>query len=98
MNILNFKDVEKYLAHKQVYFRKSIVDINMKTIVKEFLVHNVSDIKVYRLNNDIITLRMTVLDEEIIIHKEMQDLEMFAWIRTNLIPVDILVKSFLSSK
>ena len=44
MNIVSFNDVEKYLQHKQVYFKMGIVDVNLRTIVSAKRVHDIGDV------------------------------------------------------
>lgn len=96
MNILSFTDAEKYLMNKQVYFRKEIANSDFKTIAEANKVHNVKGVEITRLNEKTIAFDIIINDVETTIYEYKTDLELFAWIRTNLIPVNELVNKWLS--
>lgn len=98
MNILNYTDAETYLANKQVYFRKEIANSDLQTIAKANMVHKVGKVEI----NDIGTkdfirkvIHIEINGIETSIYEHKTDLELFAWLRTNLIPVNALVDNYL---
>lgn len=96
MNILSFTDAEKYLINKQVYFMKEIANSDLKTIAKADKVHNVGKVEITRLNDNTISIYIGINNEMANIYEYKTDLELFAWIRTNFIPVNELVNKWLS--
>jgi len=96
MNILSFTDAEKYLMNKQVYFRKEIANSDFKTIAEANKVHNVKGVEITRLNERTISFDIIINGVETTMYEYKTDLELFAWIRTNLIPVNELVNKWLS--
>ena len=97
MNILSFNDVEKYLQHKQVYFKMGIVDVNLRTIVSAERVHDIGDVSAERISDQTIAFCITADGKEQCIYKECSDYEFFAWIKQNYIPVQDLVAWWISN-
>ena len=96
MNILSFTDAEKYLMNKQVYFMKEIANSDFKTIAEANKVHNVKGVEITRLNERTISFDIIINDIKTTMYEYKTDLELFSWIRTNLIPVNELVKKWLA--
>lgn len=94
MNILNNTDAEKYLQNKQVYFRKKIVDNNLKTILEGDKVYDVGIVEIRRSNQTTISLYIKINDEMVNIYECKRDLDLFAWLRTNLIPLNELIDNY----
>ena len=92
MNILRFQDVEKYLQNKQVYFKKEICNPDFKTIAQSHRVHNVGKVEAKRLNERQIAFSITIDTNETIMYEYMTNLEFYAWIRCNFIPINELIK------
>lgn len=95
MNLLSYGDVETYLARKQVYFKKEIANINFQTIASSDRVHQVGRVEVRRLNNQQIAFSIQINDLEATLIEYKSDLELFAWIKTNFIPVSELLNGYL---
>jgi hypothetical protein len=98
MNILNYTDAETYLANKQVYFRKEIANSDLQTIAQANMVHKVGKVEINDTSNryhncKAITIEINGIETTIYEYKT--DLELFAWLRTNLIPVNTLVDNYL---
>jgi hypothetical protein len=96
MNILSYRDVEDYLSCKQVYFRKQISNVDLKTIVEAGKVHYVGKVELKRLNENTLSFILMIEGKEVIIYEYKSDLEMFAFVKTNFIPVQELVNKWLS--
>lgn len=94
MNILNFKDAENYLKNKQVYFKKEICNIDFRTIAESEKVHNIGHVEIIRISDENIMLEITINKKTSILTETKTDLEFFAWIKTNFIPVSELIKSY----
>lgn len=94
MNLFNYKDVENYLKNKQVYFRKEIINTNLKTIAKSERVHDIGEVNLSRLNEDRIVFSLYINGIETTMYEYKSDLELFAWIKTNFIPVSKLVEKY----
>lgn len=97
MDIVSFNDAEKYLGNKQVYFKKGIVDVNLRTIVSAERVHDIGDVSAEMISNQTIALYITVDGKENAIYKECTDFDFFAWIKQNYIPVQDLVACWISN-
>lgn len=98
MNILNYTDAETYLAYKQVYFRKEIANSDLKTIAEANKVHNVGKVEISDVSNsyhNCKALTIVINKVETTIYEYKTDLELFAWLRTNLIPLNELVDNYL---
>ena len=96
MNILSFTDAEKYLQNRQVYFRKEISNSDLKTIAKPDRVHNIGRVEITRLNKTTIVIYIEINNEMANIYEYKTNLELFAWIKTNFIPVNELVNKWIS--
>jgi len=97
MNILSFSDVENYLRNQQVYFRKEIVDSDMKTIAKANRVYDIGDVEIERINKEVIVFFFVIDGIERRIYAYRTNLGFFAWIKVNFIPVSELIKSYDSN-
>lgn len=98
MNILNYTDAETYLANKQVYFRKEIANSDLKTIAQANMVHKVGKVEINDTSNryhSCKAITIEINEIETTIYEYKTDLELFAWLRTNLIPVNTLVDNYL---
>ena len=95
MNILSFEDVEKYIRNKQVYFRKEICDIDFKTIAESQKVHEVGNVEVKRISKSTIMIEIKINKKTSLLTLEKTDLEFFAWIKTNFIPIKLLIENYL---
>ena len=98
MNILNYTDAETYLANKQVYFRKEIANSELQTIAQANMVHKVGKVEINDTSNryhncKAITIEINGIETTIYEYKT--DLEIFAWLKTNLIPLNELVDNYL---
>lgn len=96
MNILSYRDVEDYLSCKQVYFRKQISDVDLKTIVEAAKVYYVGKVELKRLNENTLSFSLMIEGKEVVIYDYKSDLEMFAFVKVNYIPVQELVNKWLS--
>lgn len=96
MNLLSYKDVENYLQNKQVYFKKEIANRNFKTIAESGKVHNIGKVDLIRLNEQQIAFTLNVNGTETTIYEYKSDLELFAWVRNNFIPVCELIERWSS--
>jgi hypothetical protein len=96
MNILSYRDVEDYLSCKQVYFRKQISNVDLKTIVESGRVYYVGKVELKRLNENTLSFLLIIEGKEVNIFEYKSDLEMFAFVKTNFIPVQELVNKWLS--
>jgi hypothetical protein len=96
MNILSYSDVEKYLQNKQVYFRKNIENSNFKSLAQENKVYNISKVIVERISDERIAFTIRINGAETTLYEYKSDLEFFAFIKTNFIPVSVLYNAYLS--
>jgi len=96
MNILSFQDVTSYLQNKQVYFKKEIVNRDFKTIVEAGKVYYVGKVELKRLNENTLSFLLMIEGKEVNIYEYKSDLEIFAFVKTNFIPVQELVNKWLS--
>ena len=96
MNLLSYQDVENYLQNKQVYFRKEIANSDFKTISESGKVYNVGKVDLNRLNEQQIAFTININGVETTMYEYKSDLELFAWVKTNFIPVCELVERWLS--
>lgn len=96
MNLLSYQDVENYLQNKQVYFKKEIANSDLQTIAESGKVHNVGKVELKRLNATVVALCIQINDIEANLYEYKTDLELFAWVKTNFIPVCELVECWLS--
>lgn len=96
MNILTYQDVESYLQNKQVYFKKEIVNSDFKTIAESDKVHNVGKVDVTRISDERVAFTIVVNGVETTMYEYKSDLELFAWVKTNFIPVSELVDQWMS--
>lgn len=92
----NNADAEIYLQNKQVYFKKEIVNSDFKTLAESGKVHNVGNVELKRLNENTIAVYMQINDIETTMYEYKTDLELFAFIKTNFIPVCELVERYQS--
>lgn len=98
MNILNYTDAETYLANKQVYFRKEIANSDLQTIAQANIVHKVGKVEIRDTSNryhNCKSITIEINGIETTLYEYKTDLELFAWLRTNLIPVSALVDNYL---
>ena len=96
MNILSYQDVESYLQNKQVYFKKEIANSDFKTIAESGKVHNIGKVELTRINNERVAFNLVVNGVETTMYEYRSDLELFAWVKTNFIPVPELVNRSMS--
>ena len=96
MNILTYLDAETYLRNKQVYFKKEIVNSDFETLAEIGKVHNVGDVELKRLSDTVVAFYIQINDIETTMYEHKTDLELFAWIKQNFIPVCELVNSYQS--
>lgn len=95
MNMLSFKDVEKYLMNKQVYFRKEIVNSYFETIAKANKVHNVKSVEIARINENVISFEIVIDNNFVRVYEHKTDGEFFSWIKRNFIPVSEMFNSWI---
>ena len=96
MNLLSYQDVEKYLQNKQVYFKKEIANSDFQTIAESGKVHNVGKVQLTRLNEQQVAFDLNVNGITTTMYEYKTDLELFAWVKTNFIPVCELVERWMS--
>jgi hypothetical protein len=96
MNILSYQDVVIYLQNKQVYFKKEITNSDFNTIAESGKVHNISKVHVTRISDERIAFTIIVNSTEITMYEYKTDLELFAWVKTNFIPVSELIDRWMS--
>lgn len=96
MNILSFTDAEKYLKNRQVYFRKEIVNSDFKPIAESGKVYNIGKVEITRVSDEIVAFTAIINGVETTMYEYKSDLEMFAFVKTNFIPVSELVNKWLS--
>ena len=96
MNILSYSDVEKYLQNKQVYFRKSIETADFKTFAKENKVYTISKVEIQRINEERIAFTIIINGKETTLYEYKTDLEFFDFVKTNFIPVYVLLDAYVS--
>ena len=96
MNILSYQDVESYLQNKQVYVKKEIANSDFKTIAESGKVHNIGKVELTRINNERVAFNLVVNGVETTMYEYKSDLELFAWVKTNFIPVPELVNRWMS--
>lgn len=96
MNLLSYQDVENYLQNKQVYFKKEIANRDLQTIAESGKVHNVGKVELKRLNDTVVALYIQINDIGATLYAHETDLELFAWIKQNFIPVCELVNNYQS--
>lgn len=96
MNILSYKDVENYLQNRQVYFKKEIADSDFRTIAQSGTVHNIGRVELTRISDERVAFTLVINDIETTMYEYKTDLELFAWVKTNFIPVCELVECWLS--
>ena len=96
MNLFSYKDVENYLQNKQVYFKKEIANSDFKTIAESGKVHNIGKVDLSRLNEQQIAFTLNINGTDTTMYEYKSDLELFAWVRTNFIPVCELVERWSS--
>ncbi len=96
MNLLSYQDVENYLQNKQVYFKKEIANGDFKTIAESGKVHNIGKVDLTRLNKQQIAFTLNVNGTDTTMYEYKSDLELFAWVKTNFIPVCELVECWSS--
>ena len=96
MNLFSYKDVENYLQNKQVYFKKEIANSDFKTIAESGKVHDIGKVDLSRLNEQQIAFTLNINGTDTTMYEYKSDLELFAWVRTNFIPVCELVERWSS--
>lgn len=96
MNILSYQDVVNYLQNKQVYFKKEIANNDFNTIAESGKVHNIGKVDVTRISDDRIAFTIIANGAETTMYEYKSDLELFAWVKTNFIPVSELVERWMS--
>jgi hypothetical protein len=84
------------LKNKQVYFKKDIVNRDFKTIVEAGKVYYVGKVELKRLNENTLSFLLMIEGKEVNIYEYKSDLEIFAFVKTNFIPVQELVNKWLS--
>jgi hypothetical protein len=94
MNILSFNAVELYLAHRQVYFRREILNSDFKSIADGNWVHNIGDIQVRRLDERRIVMELEINGQITTITQYCGDLAFFAWVKTQFVPVSELICTY----
>lgn len=90
----DYEDVKSYLQNKQVYFKKEIVNSDFQTIAESGKVHNVGQCDLKRLNEQRIAFTLEINGTETTMYQYMTDLELFAWVKSDFIPVQELLYSF----
>lgn len=90
--------IEIHLQNKQVYFRKEITDVNLKTIMQGERVHDVSTVNVERLNESCIAFTVHSGDKQFTLYENKSDKELFEWVKWNFIPVFELINTYLTAK
>ena len=96
MNLFSYQDVEDYLQNKQVYFKKEIANSDFQTIAESGKVHNIGKVQLTRLNEEQIAFELNVNGITTTMYEYKTDLELFAWVKTNFIPVRELVERWMS--
>ena len=96
MNILSYQNIENYLQDKQVYFKTEIVNSDFKTIAESGKVHNIDKVDVTRISDERVAFTIVINGAETTMYEYKSDLELFAWIKTNFIPVSELVERWMS--
>ena len=95
MNLLSYEDVENYLSNKQVFFVKQIESSDFKTFAEEKKVHYLKKVIVSRINDEIIAFCiLNSLEKQTTIYQYQTDLEFFAWIKQNFIPIGIMYEKY----
>jgi hypothetical protein len=79
-----------------VYFKKEIANSDFKTIAESGKVHNIGKVELTRISNEIIAFTVVVNGVEATMYEYKSDLELFAWVKTNFIPVSELVERWMS--
>lgn len=92
MKIYSYQDVISYLQNKQVYFKNEIADSDFNTIAKSGKVHNIGKVDVTRISDERIAFTIVINGVETTMYEYKSDLELFAWVKTNFIPVTELVE------
>jgi hypothetical protein len=90
----NYKEVEEYLQHKQVYFKKGIINTDLKEIAQGGVVHNVGKVLIERIREDAIAFSLEICSKEIVIYEFKKQKEFFKDIKNQFIPVNELIKSY----
>ena len=94
-NIVTKENAENYLKNSQVYFRKAIANKDwLSEEVEANKVHQVGRVEINRIDEDRVAFHIQVNGNEYTLYEYKTDLELFAWIRTNLIPVRELVNFY----
>ena len=96
MNILTYLDAETYLRNKQVYFKKEIANSDFEILAEIGKVHNVGDVEFKRLNETVVAFYIQINNIGTTMYEHKRDLELFAWIKQNFIPVCELVNNYQS--
>lgn len=94
MNIFSFSDVQKYLENKQVYFRMELVDSDFKTIAPAQFVSSIGSVSVEEVREDTIGLTLQIGDTETTYYHHGDELSFFAFVRSQFIPVGLLVDHY----
>lgn len=94
MKFFTNQDVENYLQNKQVYFKKEICCSDFKTIAESGKVHNIGKVELTLLNENTIAFHLNINGIDVTIYEYKSDVEFFAWVRTNFIPVLVLVEQW----
>lgn len=94
MNFQNYKQVEEYLSHQQVFIKKEIVNANFKTITLPNRVYQINKVDVDRINEDTIAITLYFEHEVTTIYEYMTDNEFFKWINLQFIPIKCLVEYY----
>ena len=95
MEIVTFAEVENYLKNKQVYFKKEIVDSSfIQTVAQGGKVHNIGNVEVKRINDNVIALTMFIDGIETTIYDYKTDSEFIKFIKTQFVPVSYLVQNW----
>lgn len=58
-------------------------------------VHDIGDVEVKKLDEQRIALTLAINGKETTIYNYKSDLEIFAWVKNNFIPVYVLVNNYL---
>lgn len=73
-----------------------IVNSDFKTIAESGKVHNIGNVDLSRLNEQRIAFTLNINGTDTTMYEYTSDLELFAWVKTNFIPVCELVERWSS--
>ena len=94
--INSYKEIEKYLQNKQVYFKKEIANVDLETFAESGKVHNVGNVQISRLNKEQVAMTIDIDGVETTIVEYKNDKEFYSWLIYNFVPVKELVNCWYS--